>query len=90
MPPSRCPLGEVTPLYAFDGGGPDVAPTNVKLSELFEPGKHSLVIYNFMFPRDPSDSSPGSAVGQTPGSSWSESRFRSQAARRSIRPRRPI
>jgi predicted dithiol-disulfide oxidoreductase (DUF899 family) len=37
----------------------------VKLSELFEPGKHSLVIYNFMFPRDPGDTSPGPATGKT-------------------------
>jgi hypothetical protein len=37
----------------------------VKLSELFEPGKHSLVIYNFMFPRDPGDTSSGPATGET-------------------------
>jgi predicted dithiol-disulfide oxidoreductase (DUF899 family) len=37
----------------------------VKLSELFEPGKNSLVIYNFMFPRDPGDESPGPASGKT-------------------------
>src|SRR5437764_7480502 len=34
----------------FHGADADGAPRNVKLSELFEPGKHSLVIYNFMFP----------------------------------------
>jgi predicted dithiol-disulfide oxidoreductase (DUF899 family) len=37
----------------------------MKLSELFEPGKNSLVIYNFMFPRDPNDMSPGAAIGKT-------------------------
>jgi predicted dithiol-disulfide oxidoreductase (DUF899 family) len=37
----------------------------VRLSELFAPGKDSLVIYSFMFPRDPSDGSPGPASGQT-------------------------
>ena len=37
----------------------------MKLSELFEPGKNSLVIYNFMFPRDPGDTSAGPATGET-------------------------
>ena len=37
----------------------------MKLSELFEPGKHSLVIYNFMFPRDPGDTSARPAIGKT-------------------------
>jgi predicted dithiol-disulfide oxidoreductase (DUF899 family) len=40
------------------GAGADGAQRNVKLSELFEPQKPSLVIYNFMFPRDPADASP--------------------------------
>jgi predicted dithiol-disulfide oxidoreductase (DUF899 family) len=35
------------------------------MSELFAPGKSTLVIYSFMFPRDPGDSSPGPASGQT-------------------------
>jgi predicted dithiol-disulfide oxidoreductase (DUF899 family) len=37
----------------------------LRLSQLFAPGKDSLVIYSFMFPRDPGDSSPGPASGQT-------------------------
>ena len=37
----------------------------MKLSELFERGKNSLVIYSFMFPRDPGDTSPGPAIGKT-------------------------
>jgi len=37
----------------------------VRLSELFAPGKDSLLIYSFMFPRDPGDRSPGPATGQT-------------------------
>ena len=49
----------------FQGAGADGALTNINLSELFEPGKHSLVIYNFMFPRDPGDTSPGPAIGKT-------------------------
>jgi predicted dithiol-disulfide oxidoreductase (DUF899 family) len=32
---------------------------------LFAPGRDSLVIYSMMFPRDPSDNSPGPAGGQT-------------------------
>src|SRR5207248_2780846 len=37
--------------YIFQQAGPDGTPTEVKLSELFEPGKDTLAIYNFMFPR---------------------------------------
>jgi predicted dithiol-disulfide oxidoreductase (DUF899 family) len=37
----------------------------VRLSELFAPGKDSLVIYSFMFPRDPGDLTPAPATGQT-------------------------
>jgi predicted dithiol-disulfide oxidoreductase (DUF899 family) len=37
----------------------------VRLSELFAPGKDSLAIYSFMFPRDPGDDRPGPAGGQT-------------------------
>jgi predicted dithiol-disulfide oxidoreductase (DUF899 family) len=59
------PGGPVPEDYGFQGAGADGAPTNVKLSELFEPGKNSLVIYNFMFPRDPGDRSPGPAIGKT-------------------------
>jgi predicted dithiol-disulfide oxidoreductase (DUF899 family) len=39
--------------------------TDVRLSELFAPGKHSLVIYSFMFPRDARDQRPGPASGET-------------------------
>lgn len=59
------PGGIVPEDYVFQGGGPDGAPTDVKLSELFAPGKDSLVIYSFMFPRDPSDTTPGPATGKT-------------------------
>jgi predicted dithiol-disulfide oxidoreductase (DUF899 family) len=51
--------------YVFQGAGADGAPTDVRLSELFEPGKDSLVIYSFMFPRDPADQTPGPRVGET-------------------------
>ncbi len=59
------PGGPVPEDYVFQGAGADGAATSVKLSELFEPGKNSLVIYSFMFPRDPDDSSPGPAIGKT-------------------------
>jgi predicted dithiol-disulfide oxidoreductase (DUF899 family) len=35
------------------------------MSGLFSPGKDSLVIYSFMFPRDPGDERPGPAAGRT-------------------------
>ena len=59
------PGGPVPDDYVFQGAGGDGSATDVRLSELFEPGKNSLVIYNFMFPRDPSDTSPGPAIGKT-------------------------
>jgi predicted dithiol-disulfide oxidoreductase (DUF899 family) len=60
------PSGGVVPHdYVFQGAGADGAPTDVKLSELFQPGRDSLVIYSFMFPRDPSDRRPGPRTGQT-------------------------
>jgi predicted dithiol-disulfide oxidoreductase (DUF899 family) len=60
------PLGGLVPEdYVFQGARDDGTPTDVRLSELFAPGKDSLVIYSFMFPRDPGDRSPGPASGQT-------------------------
>jgi predicted dithiol-disulfide oxidoreductase (DUF899 family) len=59
------PGGRVPRDYLFQGAGADGAPKDVRLSELFAPGKDSLVIYNFMFPRDPDDDTPGPASGET-------------------------
>jgi predicted dithiol-disulfide oxidoreductase (DUF899 family) len=59
------PPGGVSRDYVFHGAGADGAPIDVRLSELFAPGKDALVIYNFMFPRDAEDDSPGPASGQT-------------------------
>jgi predicted dithiol-disulfide oxidoreductase (DUF899 family) len=60
------PPGGVVPQdYVFDGPGPNGAPTEVRLSELFAPGKDSLVIYNFMFPRTYGGERPGPASGET-------------------------
>jgi predicted dithiol-disulfide oxidoreductase (DUF899 family) len=62
----KLPPGAVVPEdYVFQGAGADGAPTDVRLSELFAPGKDSLVIYNFMFPRHSSDNRPGPPGGQT-------------------------
>ena len=57
------PGGAVPDDYMFeqaaDGGGA------VRLSELFAPGKDTLVIYSFMFPRWSGDTRPGPADGET-------------------------
>jgi predicted dithiol-disulfide oxidoreductase (DUF899 family) len=59
------PGGVIPDDYVFEGAGADGTPTHLRLSELFRPGKDSLVIYSFMFPRDPGDERPGPASGQT-------------------------
>src|SRR5213080_3432532 len=59
------PGGVVPEDYVFQGVGKDDAPAEVKLSELFAPGKDSLVVYSFMFPRDPGDTRPGPDRGQS-------------------------
>jgi predicted dithiol-disulfide oxidoreductase (DUF899 family) len=59
------PGGVVPEDYVFQGAAPDRTPHAVRLSEMFVPGKDSLVIYSMMFPRDPGDERPGPASGQT-------------------------
>jgi predicted dithiol-disulfide oxidoreductase (DUF899 family) len=59
------PGGVVPEDYVFQGAGTHGSPEDVRLSELFAPGKASLVIYSFMFPRDPGDGRPGPSAGQT-------------------------
>ena len=52
--------------YVFESA---VDGSNVRLSELFAPGKNSLVIYNMMFPRwsqDPRASAPGGRTAELP------------------------
>ncbi len=62
----RLPPGGVVPAdYVFLGHGPGGAPTPVRMSELFAPGKDSLVIYSMMFPRAADDMSAGPPVGKT-------------------------
>jgi predicted dithiol-disulfide oxidoreductase (DUF899 family) len=52
------PGGEVPQDYVFQG-----ADGEVRLSELFAPGKDSLVVYSFMFPRHSTDDRPGPRDG---------------------------
>jgi predicted dithiol-disulfide oxidoreductase (DUF899 family) len=59
------PGGPVPEDYLFEGAGADGAPTEVRMSGLFAPGKDSLVIYNFMFPRSYGGDRPGPAEGKT-------------------------
>src|SRR5881398_1452377 len=62
----RLPPGGVVPQdYVFQAQGPGGGPAQVRLSELFAPGKDSLVIYSMMFPRDPRYDRPGPGRGQT-------------------------
>ena len=58
------PGGVVREDYVFAGAGP-AGPVDVKLSELFASGKDSLIVYNFMFPRDRSDDRPGPSQGRS-------------------------
>lgn len=62
----RLPPGGVVPQdYIFQTEGPGGGLAEVRLSELFSPGKDSLLIYSMMFPRASDDDSPGPASGQT-------------------------
>jgi predicted dithiol-disulfide oxidoreductase (DUF899 family) len=46
----KLPLGGAVPEdYAFEALGPNGAPQTRRMSELFEPGKDTLIIYSFMF-----------------------------------------
>ena len=57
------PGGVVSDDYMFQGAGPGGTASDVRLSELFAPGRDSLVIYNFMFPRASNDERPGPKTG---------------------------
>jgi predicted dithiol-disulfide oxidoreductase (DUF899 family) len=59
------PGGVVPENYVFQAQAPDGGPVAVRLSELFAPGRDSLVIYSMMFPRADDDQRPGPAGGQT-------------------------
>lgn len=57
------PGGVVPEDYVFASRGADGSTVELRLSDLFAPGKDSLVIYSFMFPRDPGDDRPGPDAG---------------------------
>jgi predicted dithiol-disulfide oxidoreductase (DUF899 family) len=59
------PGGIVPEDYLFEGLGPDGTAAGVRLSELFAPRRHSLAIYNFMFPRGYRGDRPGPTSGET-------------------------
>ncbi len=59
----KLPLGAVVPQdYVFEEGAADLADVEtsrrVKMSELFSPGKDTLVLYNFMFGPKMKDACP--------------------------------
>ncbi|KAH8800158.1 hypothetical protein F5884DRAFT_809467 [Xylogone sp. PMI_703] len=56
------PGGRIPEDYIFESA---VDGSKVKLSELFSPGKNSLVIYNMMFPRWPEDHRAAVPGGET-------------------------
>jgi predicted dithiol-disulfide oxidoreductase (DUF899 family) len=55
--------GEVPEDYLFDCIGMDVAPSTVRLSELFR-GGDTLMLYHYMFPRHAEDRRPGPTTGE--------------------------
>jgi predicted dithiol-disulfide oxidoreductase (DUF899 family) len=59
------PGGAVPEDYVFEEADDGGAVTEVRLSELFAPGRDSLIVYSFMFPRHPADERPGAATGRT-------------------------
>jgi predicted dithiol-disulfide oxidoreductase (DUF899 family) len=59
------PGGVVPEDYVFRGKAADGNSADVRMSELFAPGKDSLVIYSFMFPRAYGGDRPGPASGET-------------------------
>jgi predicted dithiol-disulfide oxidoreductase (DUF899 family) len=62
----RLPPGGAVPQdYLFQEQRPGGEPAGVRLSELFAPGRNSLVIYSMMFPRASDDERPGPAGGQS-------------------------
>ena len=59
------PGGTVPVDYVFRGLGADGVPSDVRLSDLFAPGRDSLAIYSMMFPRYHGDERRGPAHGET-------------------------
>ena len=70
------PGGPIPEDYVFQGAGADGTPTDVRLSELFAPGKGSLVIYSMMFPRTPATSGRVPKAVKRPSCRWRRARAR--------------
>jgi len=70
----RLPPGGILPEdYIFQTLGSDGQPADVRMSELFAPGRDSLVIYSMMFPRardDDRPEPPGGLSSSLPAASW--------------------
>ncbi len=61
------PGGRLNEDYVFEGLGADGTPARIRFSELFAPGRDTLIVYNMMFPRYPTDTRPKPATGSTAG-----------------------
>ncbi|MBZ9978157.1 DUF899 family protein [Mesorhizobium sp. BR-1-1-10] len=59
------PGGLVPQDYVFDGLDAAGKPARIKLSELFTPGKNTLILYNMMFPRHPRETRDVATSGGT-------------------------
>jgi predicted dithiol-disulfide oxidoreductase (DUF899 family) len=59
------PGGMLKEDYVFEGLGADGQPAPIRFSELFAPGRDTLIVYNMMFPRYPTDTRPKPAHGAT-------------------------
>src|SRR5713226_788709 len=70
------PGGAIREDYGFQRAGRDGAPAEVRLSELFAPGKDSLVIYSMMFPRAADDTCPARRAGKPRCCPWRRDRAR--------------
>ena len=57
------PGGRLKEDYVFEGLGSDGKPTSIRFSDLFAPGRDTLIVYNMMFPREPGDDRPKPASG---------------------------
>ena len=57
------PGGEIPEDYVFDHIDADRNPAKVRLSELFRPGTHALIVYHYMFPRHRNDERQGPSTG---------------------------
>ncbi|MDX8530121.1 DUF899 family protein [Mesorhizobium sp. VK25A] len=59
------PGGLVPQHYVFDALDDHGQPAKVKLSDLFAPGKDTLILYQMMFPRHPQETREVAASGET-------------------------